>query len=106
LTDAPPASADCGRYLQSLACAYHLTRAVGDLPREQKYRPALGAAVEFVCALQFLETNTRHFEDTFRARALMGGFHLTPADGNLRTDSTACCVSGLLRFLSSGAEGR
>jgi hypothetical protein len=35
---------------------------------------------------------------------LIGGFHLSPTDGNLRIDATGTAVTGLLRFLSSGAE--
>jgi hypothetical protein len=103
-TDAPPSAADTGRYVSSLACAYQLTRVVGDVAREAKYKPAVAGAVEFLCGMQFLETNTRHFEDTFRAKMLMGAFHLSPLDGNLRIDATASAVSGLLRFLSSGAQ--
>ena len=62
--------------------------------------------MQFLYGLQFLETNTRHFEDNFRAKMLLGAFYLTPTDGNLRIDATACAVTGLLRFLSSGAESR
>ena len=106
LTEAPPTAGDTGRHVQSLACAYHLTRATVDLAREAKYRPALLDAAQFLYGLQFLETNTRHFEDTFRAKTLMGAFHLSPTDGNLRIDATACAVTGLLRFLVCGAETR
>lgn len=102
----PPGAAETGMYVQSLACAYQLSRATADLTREGKYRPTLGAAVEFLCGSQFSEANTRHFENTFRANMLIGGFHLSSTDGHLRTDATACAVTGLLRFLSSGAEGR
>ncbi|MBM3982225.1 MAG: hypothetical protein FJ304_18560 [Planctomycetes bacterium] len=101
-----PATADAGLHLQSLACAYHLTRQTGDLAREAKYKAALADAVQFVCGVQFVDTNTRHFETSFRANMLIGAFHLSPTDGNLRIDATACAVTGLLRFLSSGAEGR
>lgn len=103
-TDAPPAAADTGRSVQSLACAYHLTRAAGDVAREEKYRPAVTDAVQFLCGMQLLETNTRHFEDTFRAKMLMGAFHLSPVEGDLRIDATACAVTGLLRYLSCGAQ--
>ncbi|VTR95959.1 Marine sediment metagenome DNA, contig: S01H4_L03532 (Fragment) OS=marine sediment metagenome GN=S01H4_20621 PE=4 SV=1 [Gemmata massiliana] len=102
--DAPPSAFDTGRYIHSLACAYQLTRVIGDLTHEEKYRPALSSAVQFLYGLQFLETNTRHFEDNFRAKMLMGAFHLSPTDGNLRIDATASAMAGLLRFLSCGAE--
>lgn len=103
-TDAPPATAETGRCVHSLACAYHLTRVTGDLTREAKYRPAVGYAVQFLCGLQFVETNTRHFEDTFRVKVLIGAFHLSPADGNLRIDATGSAITGLLKFLGSGAQ--
>lgn len=103
-TDAPPGSAETGQYVQALACAYQVARQTADLTRERKYRAAVSDAAQFLCGLQFVEANTRHFEDTFRAGVLIGGFHLSPADGNLRTDATACAVTGLLRFLSCGAE--
>jgi hypothetical protein len=105
-TGQPPSAVETALIVQSLSCAYHLARAAGDPGRERKYRPALDGAVEFLCGMQFLEANTRHFENTFRTSVLLGGFHLSPADGNLRTDATACAVTGLLRYLSSGAEGR
>jgi hypothetical protein len=101
-----PSTASTGLYVQSIACAYQLTRTTGDLTREAKYLPVLQSAVNFLCGLQFLEVNTRHFENTFRAGMLIGAFHVSPTDGNLRTEATALAVTGLLRFLSCGAERR
>ena len=60
--------------------------------------------MQFLAGLQYTEGNTRHFENGFRANTLIGGFYLSPTDGNLRIDSTATAVRGLLRFLSCGAE--
>lgn len=105
-TDALPTAADTGRCVEALACAYQLARDAADLTREAKYKPALVGAVEFLCGLQFSEPNTRHFENGFRAAVLIGGFHHTPTDGTLYTEGTACAVTGLVRFLSSGAEKR
>jgi hypothetical protein len=105
-TTDPPATAATGLYVQSLACAYHITRVGGDLTREGKYLPALQSAVNFLCGLQYLEVNTRHFENNYRIAMLIGGFHLSPSDGGLRTDASARALIGLLRYLSSGAEGR
>ncbi len=47
-TNDAPATTDTALFVQSLACAYQLTRATGDLNREGKYRPALTGAVEFL----------------------------------------------------------
>jgi hypothetical protein len=96
--------AECGLHVQSLACAYHLSRHGTDLNRAARYRQALLDAVQFVLGLQYIESNTRHFENNFRANMLIGGTHLTPTNGDLRIDATAEAMSGLLRFLSSGAE--
>ena len=54
------------------------------------YRTAVLGAVQFLCRLQFLEPNTRHFETSFRASMLIGAVHLSPTDGTLRIDATAC----------------
>ncbi len=95
---------ETGRFVQSLACACQLTRLTPDLDRHTKYKAAVTDAVQFLCGLQFLEANTRHFENSFRANMLMGGFHLSPADGTLRVDATGIALTGLLRYLESGAE--
>jgi hypothetical protein len=102
-TDAPPGP-ETGLYVQSLACACQLARLTPDLARYARYKPAVTDAVQFLCGTQYGEANTRHFEATFRANMLVGGFHLSPTDGNLRIDATASAVTGLVRFLGSGAE--
>jgi hypothetical protein len=95
---------ECGAYLQSLACAHRLTRPAPDPTQAARYRQAVLDAVQFLTGLQYLEANTRHFEDSFRANTLIGGFYLSPTDGNLRIDATAWGVCGMLRFLGCGAE--
>ena len=99
-----PPGPETGLYVQSLACACQLARLTPDLDRFAKYKGATNDAARFLCTLQYLEANTRHFENSFRAHMLIGAFHLTPTDGNLRIDASASAISGLLRFLSSGAE--
>jgi hypothetical protein len=99
----PLPTPEAGLILQGLSCAYGLTRATVDLTREGRYRAATADAAQYLCASQFLESNTRHFDNAFRAAALIGGFHLSPTDGNLRIDATACAVSGLLRYLAVGS---
>lgn len=102
-TDTPPGP-ETGPYVQSLACACKLTRSTLDAARNAKYRAALMDSVQFLTGLQYLEANTRHFETAFRANMLIGAFHLSPTDGNLRIDATATAITGLVRFLGSGAE--
>lgn len=99
-----PTTADGGTCLQALAAAYPLTRAAADVQRAGRYQQAIQDAAGFVTGVQYTEPNTRHFDNTFRANALIGGFHLSPADGDLRVDATAAGLSGLVRYLTSGAE--
>lgn len=95
---------ECGQYLFSLACGYHVLRFQPDLDRAAKYKQALADAVAFTASLQYTEENTRHFENGFRAGTLIGGFYLSPTDGNLRIDASAACLSGLIRYLNCGVE--
>ena len=67
-------------------------------------KQVLADAVAFQTGLQYTESNTRHFENGFRANTLVGGFYLSPTDGNLRIDATAAAVMGLLRYLNCGAD--
>ncbi|QDU20522.1 hypothetical protein [Urbifossiella limnaea] len=90
--------------LTALGWAYQVTARNADVTRAERYRQAAQDAALFVTALQYDEPNTRHFENTFRANVLIGGFHLSPSDGDLRVDAAGRCVSGLLRYLASGAE--
>src|SRR4029079_162174 len=86
-SDDPPGP-EVGYFLESLACAYEINRHVPDLTRNSRYKAALLDATQFLCGLQYVEANTRHFENIFRANTLIGGFHLSPLDGNLHIDST------------------
>jgi hypothetical protein len=94
---------ECGAYLESLASAYRLARLNADLTRAGRYKQAVDDTVQFLAALQYTEANTRHFENGFRANVLLGGFFFSPTDGNLRIDSTATAISGMLQYLLSGA---
>ena len=94
---------ETGAYLQSLVCAYTVAAVQQDAARTARYKQSLSDAVQFLCGLQYTEINTRHFENTFRAGTLIGGFFFTPTDGNLRIDSTAVAITGLIRFLTSEA---
>jgi hypothetical protein len=90
--------------LAALGWAYQVTARNADVPRAERYRQAAQDAAQFVSSLQYDEPNTRHFENTFRVNVLIGGFHLSPSDGDLRVDAAGRCVSGLLRYLASGAD--
>lgn len=103
VSDAAPGP-ETGLSVQCLACACVVTRLTPDLDRHARYKTAVMDAVQFLTGLQYGEGNTRHFETTFRANMLIGGFHVSPLDGDLRIDATGTAVTGLVRFLGSGAE--
>jgi hypothetical protein len=101
--DTAPA-AETGQYLQSLALACQLTRLTPDLDLNVKYKAVVANGVHFLTGLQYTDVNTRHFETTFRVNTLIGGFHLSPTDGNLHIDATANAITGLTRFVASARD--
>lgn len=91
-------------YAESLAQACRVARQLGDVPRYERYRTAARACLQFVTTLQFTEANTSHFADWYKP-VVLGGFHATPQDGNLRLDYTQQAVSALVLYLASVPEG-
>ena len=94
-------------YAQSLADACRAVRYMPqpDVQRYARYRSALTHALQFLTTLQYSEENTIHFAPNFRL-GLLGGFHPSHLDGNLRVDQTALAVSALVQFLAGEAERR
>jgi hypothetical protein len=90
-------------YAESLAEACRLAKATGDVQRFQRYRLALENALKFLSMLQYTEANARHFADWFRP-AVVGGFHTSLQDGNLRIDYTQHAVCALVHYLNYVAE--
>ena len=88
---------------ESLAAACRVAKQAGDLPRYQRYRDALELSLQFVTALQYTPTNTRHFVDDFRP-AVLGAFHASHRDGNLRLDYTERPLAALVQYLEYIAE--
>lgn len=100
-----PPTIETASYAMALADACRLIRQMDrpDASRYDQYRAALGRALQFVTTLQYGEENTQHFAAHFRP-ALVGAFHPSAADGNLRTDHTAAAVAALSQFLIAGAD--
>lgn len=90
---------------QSLADACRLLRQMPspDLQRYERYRMTLVRSLQFVGSLQFTEANTFHITAKYRSM-LVGGFHPSEFDGNLRVDRTAIAASAYIQFLASGAD--
>ena len=87
-------------YAEGLTDACRTARQAVDLDRYRRYQGALQMGLQFVGRLQYTEGNTSHFAEWYRSR-LVGGFHASQQDGNLRIDATQFAVSGLLQFLDA-----
>ena len=100
-----PPTIETASYAMALADGCRMIRQMDrpDTGRYDRYRVALAAALQFVTTLQYGEENTQHFAAHFRP-ALVGAFHPSGADGNLRTDHTAAAVAALSQFLIAGAD--
>jgi hypothetical protein len=89
---------DGAAHAEGLAQACRVARQVGDVGRHTRYTEALERCLQFLCTLQYTEANTQHFADWYRPR-LVGAFHASHQDGNLRIDHTAHAVSALCLYL-------
>jgi hypothetical protein len=89
---------------ESLADACRVARAAGDARRLQRYRSALENCLLFLTTLQYTEANTQHFADWYRQNVLVGGFHLSHQDGNLRIEYAQHALAALVQYLKYVAE--
>lgn len=85
-------------YAESLAEARRAARAATDVDRYQRYNEALQRCLQFLVRLQYTNANTQHFEVWYRPR-LVGGFHFSSQDGNLRIESTQHALLALVTYL-------
>ena len=88
----------------SLVEACRVAKHAGDAARLQRYRTALDNCLHFVTTLQYAEGNTQHFADWYRHSFLVGGFHLSHQDGNLRIDYTQHALAALVQHLQYVAD--
>jgi hypothetical protein len=95
--DAPP-TIDSAAYAEALAEARRAARAGSDAARYQHYTEVLHRSLQFLVRLQYTDANTQHFEEWYRPR-LVGGFHASTQDGNLRVDYTQHALSALAMYL-------
>jgi hypothetical protein len=92
---------DSAMNAESLAQACRLARQMGDLQHYQQFHEALERCLQFLTTLQYNEANTQHFADWYRP-ALVGGFHASHQDGNLRIDYTQHAVAAMVDYLAYG----
>ena len=100
-----PGAPDIGSALpaESLAEACRVARAVGDLPRLQRYERALIQNLHFLMSLQYTGAKTQHFVETYRP-LILGAFHGSHQDGNLKLDYTQHALSAMVQFLDTAAD--
>jgi hypothetical protein len=90
--------ARAGALAASLAEAVSLARDLGDVQRHQQYGEALKQAVGFLISLQYTEAGTQHFAVWYRPK-VVGGFHHSPMNGDLRIDHAAEAITALMAFV-------
>ncbi len=74
--------------------ACRVAREQGDAARHQRHGDSAERALQFLATLQYTDAATQHFAAWYRPR-IVGGFHGSPLDGDLRLDHTAHAVAAL-----------
>ncbi len=87
-------------YAESLAEACRVARESADLPRHKRYSAALESSLQFLTTLQYSDGNTLHFAKAYREALLVGGFHGSHQDGDLRLDYTQHAVCAMVQYLA------
>jgi hypothetical protein len=87
-------------YAESLAEACRVARATADLPRHARYVAALESCLQFLTTLQYTDATTQHFAPLYRERLLVGGFHGSHLDGDLRIEHTQHAVCAMAQYLA------
>jgi hypothetical protein len=86
-----------------LAEACRVAKHKGDLPRLQRYERALVMNCHFAMSLQYTPAKTQHFVEPFRPM-ILGGFHASHQDGNLRIDYTQHPLCAMTQYLDTVVE--
>jgi hypothetical protein len=90
-------------FAEGLAEACRVAREAGDVARHRRYSEALERCLQFLATLQYTDANTQHFAAWYRPR-LVGAFHASDQDGNLRIDYTQHAVSAMVQYLAHVAR--
>jgi len=88
---------------ESLAEACRAAKQAGDLPRLRRYERALVLALHFVMSLQYSGAKVQHFVDGYRP-LILGAFHASFQDGNLRLDYTQHPLCAMVQYLDAVIE--
>jgi hypothetical protein len=90
-------------YAEGLVEACRVAREQGDLTRFQRYSEAIERCLQFLTTLQYTDSCTLHFAVWYRPQ-IVGAFHGSHQDGNLRIDYTQHAVSGMFGYLEHVAR--
>jgi hypothetical protein len=82
----------------ALAQGCRCARIEGDREHYDRYKEAAENGLRLLTTLQYTAETTTHFADWYRPR-LLGGFHHSQADGNLRVEQTAQATAAMLACL-------
>jgi hypothetical protein len=88
---------------ESLAEACRVARLAGDAQRHERYRAALESSLMFLSSLQYNDGAVQHFAEWFRP-AILGGFHASHQDGNLRLDYAWHTLAAQIGYLGNTPE--
>lgn len=91
------------RQAEGLIEACRVARELGDVASHQRYNDAVERCLQYLATLQYTEARTYHFEKWFRPQ-LLGAFHASHQDGNLRLDYTRDAVTALFGYLESATR--
>jgi hypothetical protein len=91
-------------YGEGLAEAARVARQLGDVNRHHRYQAALKGCLQFLTTLQYNDANTTHFADWYKKDLLLGGFHASHQDGNLRLDYTQHAICAMIQYLTDTAD--
>ena len=98
---APPTVVSAA-YADSLAQAARVARQAGDVTHWERYQTAVQHCLRFLMSLQYTEANSQHFSDWYRP-IILGGFHGSLSDGNIRLETTqppVCAMIAYLRYVA------
>jgi hypothetical protein len=90
-------------YAECLAAACRVVRDQGDVTRYERYTSAFERCFQFLVTLQYTDANTDHFATWYREK-IIGGFHVSHQDGNLRIDYTQHAVCAMFQYLELVAK--
>ena len=85
-------------YASALIAGCRVAAERGDLTHHQRYSEAIERTLQFLTTLQYTDGVTQHFAQWYRPQ-LLGAFHATHLDGNIRLEDTQHAVTALMGYL-------